>query len=89
MISHDASMRGVGTNRRNALAHARKIHRQIERLTAKGFASYTAIARELHRRGFRGRRGGQITRERIYEIRQRMVRFSAAECSIVARDFVI
>jgi hypothetical protein len=72
MVTHEASAKGTDTNRRDALANALKIYKEIERLSAKGFTTYTAIARELHRRGFRGSRGGRITRERIYEIRTRL-----------------
>ena len=72
MISHDTAAKGVGVNRRNALANALKIYSLMEQLNAAGFTTYTAIANELHRKGLRGSRGGKITRERLYEIRERL-----------------
>jgi len=44
--------------------------RQLQR--ERIIVEFTEMAAELHRRGFRGSRGGRITSERLYEIRQRL-----------------
>ncbi|UWU68198.1 hypothetical protein [Bradyrhizobium sp. NC92] len=37
-----------------------------------GLSEYTELAAKLEELGFTGPRGGRITRERLYEIRQRL-----------------
>jgi hypothetical protein len=62
---------GVRTNRLKATLFARQILELLEQLAREGFTSYTAMAAELERRGIKGRHGSELTRERLYEIRQR------------------
>ena len=67
-----ASVRGVEVNRANAQAFAEQMMRIIGNLQACGIVTNKALARELHRLGYRGRRGGRIDRKRIVEMRERL-----------------
>lgn len=71
MMSRSGGIKGVLVNRRNALDHATHVYNIMLQLKADGFDTYATIVAELQRRGYRGRRGGRLTRERLYEIRRR------------------
>lgn len=73
-LTRKAAEKGVKTNRVKARQHARAIHAAMRRLMKQGLSEFTAIAARLEALGFTGPRGGRITRERLYEIRQRLHR---------------
>ncbi|MDD1532712.1 MULTISPECIES: hypothetical protein [unclassified Bradyrhizobium] len=74
VLTRKAAEKGVRTNRVKAQQHARAIHAAMRQLTKQGITEFTAIAARLEALGFTGPRGGRITRERLYEIRQRLHR---------------
>jgi len=73
-LTRKAAEKGVKTNRVKARQHARAIHAAMRKLMKQGITEFTAIAAMLEQLGFTGPRGGRITRERLYEIRQRLNR---------------
>ena len=68
---HRVAPKGVHTNRLKAAVYGRQILELLEVLEKEGFKTYGAMVLELARRGIKGQRGGPLTRERLYEIRQR------------------
>ncbi|AMA60141.1 hypothetical protein [Bradyrhizobium sp. CCGE-LA001] len=73
-FTHQAAEKGIKANRLKAHKHASAIHAAMRRLMKQGITGYTALAARLEELGFTGTRGGRITRERLYEIRQRLHR---------------
>ncbi len=73
-VSPKAAKKGIKTNRVKARNHARTVYAAMQKLMKQGITEYTALAAKLEELGYTGTRGGRITRERLYEIRQRLHR---------------
>jgi hypothetical protein len=72
-LTPKAAKKGIKTNRVKARQHARAIYAEMQRLKCdEGLTAFAALAARLEELGHTGTRGGRITRERLYEIRQRL-----------------